>query len=727
MNSIVICEKSSQRRNILEAVGEKYGPVFAASGHLYALAEPEEYGDDFADWNSFKTLHPAVWKKTPTTHSDSNEQSRLDKLRREIAKALKNAKTVYIATDADREGEVIGREILDENGYQGRTFRVLFAQEDAETLREAFEKPIPIEEREAIYQAGLARERADFIWNLSLTRAATTSLVPKGSRGVIGIGRVKTPTHAIVTRRELQIKAFKPDSTFSIKVTIDTPQGPLALTVPKEAVFPSEDEAKAAAQKIADGKTLTLTVTKKAGRRAPPKPPSLSALQIIAGRWGWSADDTLATGQELYSTAKIMTYVRAAARFYPEAMISDVPAILAGLAQIPELAGTIPAEPAIRKGKGGFFSDAGLAGESHHALAPNIKKIAEIGVILSGLPDAQKRLFLEVARLFIQCVSPDEEFITHSFVGTASTEDAPPLTATGKVQTKAGWRGVNAGEEDEDSDDNTDSAAVFPESGTYTIVAAEPFKRASNPPPRYTQGTLIKAMLNAWRFIPDKERRDRLKEAKGIGTEATRANVITGLIEQGLLEDAKTLMPSQAGILLFTTLYEIDKRLIDPGTTADWENQIDEIARGNMSESAFVQAIADETGRLIEIIKRREPNVLFGKVEPPTAAMKKAVEAIARKGPKPPPGWKLSAEITRQFLDKHARPKAERPESGFRFPFVVPEGRENQAKEAGLKQDGAGWFADDMAIADRAKLPPYRFAQDREAETHVNLDIDLGL
>lgn len=713
MTSIVIAEKSSARKNIEAAVGDKFGKVYASSGHLYCLVEPDEYGGDLADWRSFATLVPPEWKKRPTTDDRPGEQARLDKLRAELTKALKGADTVYLATDNDLEGELLGREILDENNFKGRVFRIIFTDEDPKSLQKAFSNPVPIEERENIYQAAIARERADYIWNLSLTRAATSALIPQGSRGVIGIGRVRSPTHAIVCRRELQIKGFKEAKTYSVKVTLDTPAGPLALSVPKESVYQDEDAANKAAKAIMAAGEATLTVETKKGKKAPPRPPSLAALQILASRWGWAVDKTLEVGQEVYSTAKIMTYVRGAVRYYPESMIENVPKILQGLAaQIPELKG-IPSEPVIRTGKSGFFCDAALEGESHHALAPNVNTIDELKQRFDPLPEDQKRLYILMAQMFIQAVSPDEEFTAYSFKANLDIEDAPPLTATGRVQNEPGWKAVGSEQEDEDADD--DQAASYPPAGTYKIIAAEAFKRASSPPQRYTQGTLLESMIKAWRFVQDPNQRERLKASKGIGTEATRGGIIRGLIEQGLMVDNKTLSPSEAGLLLFATLHKIDPKLVDPGTTANWENEIDAISKGKASMSGFVDEVAKEATRLVQIMKNCPSSPLFGELVPPTPAMKKAVEAIAKKGPKPPAGWKLSAKLAGEYLDKHAKPKA----GGTRFPFIVPAGEEDKARQSGLKQDREGWFADTPQGADQAKAA--LFKMDDNAPVSVEL------
>ncbi|MDE2344196.1 MAG: DNA topoisomerase III [Betaproteobacteria bacterium] len=651
MNSIVICEKADQAANIRAAVGETYGRVLPASGHLYALAEPDSYGGDWTDWAGFHVYKPPVWKKVPTPGNDEQHQRRLDQARSAITSALKSASRVYIATDCDREGEVIGREILDENGYRGEVFRVLFNADDPASLREAFAAPVPIAKREAIYQAGLARERADYIWNFSLTRAVTSALIKKGKSGVIGIGRVKTPTLAIVARREFQISQWKPSESHVIRLTIDTDAGPVELTSSADQIFPNKASAEAAAKDL-PGKEITLAVETSRKKQGPPKPPDLTVLQTTASRWGWPADKTLAIGQALYSTHKIMTYVRASTRYYPEPAIANVPEMLASLGQLDAYRDLIPAKPVIRTGKAGIFCDEALAGESHYGLMPNVKTMGEIRTILLQLSPDEAQLFDLVCRLYLQTIMPD-----HEYEATKATADFSGLSYSKTLRRPLvpGWKAAKGGEADEGGKEEDEPELMKPlAGGVYRIIKAEPRPRQATAPRRYTQGSLISAMLNAWQFVKDEQLKARLKDAKGIGTVATRDDVIRGLIEQKQIkEDKSTLAPSGAGYQLFETLLLIDPRLADPGTTAEWEMRIDAIARGEMPLENFLQDIANETGRLVEKIKAQPPNDKFGEARPVTDAMAKAVEAVQKKtGKLAPPGWRADATLVNAYLDK---------------------------------------------------------------------------
>lgn len=657
MSSVVICEKSSQARNIEAAIGAQYGTVLPASGHLFALAEPDGYDPAWKRWDGVTVYRPKNWRKVPTEGRDAKDSKRVKQLRDAISSALRKATTVYIATDADREGEVIGREILQECGYTGKALRVRFSSEDAASIKAAFAAAVPVSEVEHIYQAGLARERADFIFNFSLTRAATTALVEPGARAVIGVGRVKTPTMGIVCRREHQITNFKTAKTYGVKVTVTTPKGPVVLKTGKDTVFASSVEAEAFAKTIPA--TLYLDAAAKDEKRKPPKPADLAELQARAGKWGWPADKTLDVGQALYGSHKIMTYVRASARYYPEAMIGDVPKILSELRTVPALQNVIPARPEIRAGKSGAFSDEGLKGESHHALAPNPNGIDGLAALVGRLPADDARLFELMAKLFVQTVSPDHEYRVHQ--ATAKAGDTE-LSASHNETLVTGWKAV-FGAEGEESDpaknepEGPTEALIGLASDSYPVSQAEAFERVSNPPQPYTHGTLIQAMVNAGQFVADPERRKRLKDAKGIGTAATRGEVIDGLFRQELLTTVKgKVRPTKAGMALFAVLYRVDPGIVDPGTTADWELQIDEIARGDRSLDSFLDAIEAEAGRLVALLAKEPPKAVFGKPNAPSEKMARAVKAVEKAtGTKAPAGWDANFSVAKAFLDAHPR------------------------------------------------------------------------
>ena len=208
-DQIVITEKSSQAKDVRAAVGSRYGAVLPAEGHLLDLCEPEDVNPAWKRWAAVLLRPEGLYGTKPAP--GGNKAAKLKAIR----EALRTAKRVWLATDCDREGQLIGQEILEHCGYRGEVLRVLFTAQDAQTIREAFGRARPNGEHARLYAAAVARRQADQIYNLSLTRTATVT-VGRGARGVIGVGRVKTPTLAIACKRELEIRDFVPGSYFEV-------------------------------------------------------------------------------------------------------------------------------------------------------------------------------------------------------------------------------------------------------------------------------------------------------------------------------------------------------------------------------------------------------------------------------------------------------------------------------------------------------------------------------
>lgn len=652
--SVVICEKPSQAENIRAAIGASHGEVLPAQGHLFTLADPETYKSEWKAWAGFHLLHPERFEKVPTKGEDAERTKQQDRKRDAIARALKGATRVVIATDCDREGQVIGTEIVETLGFRGEVMRAMFTSEDPATLTEAFAAIKPNDHYRPLYEAGLARERADQVYNLSLTRAATTALVPPGVRSIIGIGRVRTPTLGIVCIREIAIARFAPSTSYGVTATVRAGTAELALSHHSDSppvLDRTEGEAAVAA---AIGATGTLDVTTTRKRKAGPKPPDLSTLQEIAGRWGWTASKVMDVGQALYDRHKIISYLRAETRYLPEVLIPAAKEITAALATFGPWQAQAPATATIRTGKQGVFSDAGLGGESHHAIIPNAKTLATLPAVYDQLDADERRLFDVIARLFLQAMSVDYEY-DETAVALAIGETT--YAAKGTVPIVQGWRALRAtadGEDRAEKDEPNEIPAL--ETGiAATIVSAQLAEKTTRPPERFNEGSLVKAMKNAAQFIRDPVLKERLKDAKGIGTQATRDTVIAGLKDQGLLmTKAGKLYPTQAGMAVFTILHKAAPALVDPGTTAVWESRIDEILAGGISVDTFVAEVAAETRRLIDVLRQSPPTTAFGTAAP-TPKMIKAVEAISSKTKTaPPPSFRTDFAACKVFLDAHA-------------------------------------------------------------------------
>jgi hypothetical protein len=312
-NQIVITEKTSQAKDVRAAVGSRYGDILPAEGHLFDLLEPEDVVPAWKRWSPILLRPEGLYGTRPA--EGGNKATKLKAIR----EALRKVKRVWLATDCDREGQLIGQEILEHYEYRGQVMRVLFTAQDSQTIRDAFVRAKPNTEYASLYAAAVARRQADQIYNLSLTRTATV-ILGRGARGVIGVGRVKTPTLAIVCKRELEIRNFVPLAYFEVVATANVAGGQFQMRhAPQERIVRRE-----IAQDIvnaARGFEGALGVRVEDKRQGPPKLHDLPSLQkFCSSRFGWPAAKTLEVAQELYDGQgkKIITYPRAEVRYLPE-------------------------------------------------------------------------------------------------------------------------------------------------------------------------------------------------------------------------------------------------------------------------------------------------------------------------------------------------------------------------------------------------------------------------
>ena len=660
-DQIVITEKSSQAKDVRAAVGSRYGAVLPAEGHLLDLCEPEDANPVWKRWSTELLKPEGLYGTKPAT--GGNKAAKLKAIRA----ALRTAKRVWLATDCDREGQLIGQEILEHCGYRGEVMRVMFTAQDPKTIRDAFGRARPNAEHAPLYAAAVARRQADQIYNLSLTRTATVTL-GRGAQGVIGVGRVKTPTLAIACKRELEIRDFVSVRYFEVAAAAHAGDGAFRMRhAPKDRILKRHDaEAVAKAARDFAG-PLGVRVEDK--RQRPPRLHDLPSLQkLCSARFGWSASRTLEVAQELYDGAgkKILTYPRAEVRYLPESAIADVPKIVAGLrADKAYAAVPVPSQPVIRKGRNGGFHDKGLEGASHHAVIPNVNTIGDLGEIWPRLSGDEKKLFDAITRSYLASVMPD-----YRYRQTTATLDVRGFgfRAAGRQPIEAGWRDAFPDwRPAEEKGEEAQALPVLRDGETARLHDPEIEDKETRPLPRYKEGTLIEAMQNAWRFVEDKALRDRLKEAKGIGTPATRGEIIAGLKKQGFLTvREKNIVPSDRGLALFGVLESADPALVDPGVTAELECLLDDVVLGKQEMTVAIDAVCDAARRIIgklgegaaggaAVALGDASGGCSGKDRPPTAAMKRFAASIAkRKGIKPTAGYTKSAAVCRAFLELHA-------------------------------------------------------------------------
>src|SRR3712207_774752 len=527
-DDVVITEKTSQAKDVRAAVGARFGPVLPAEGHLLALLEPEEVVPAWKRWAPVLLRPDGLYGTKPAT--GGNKAPKL----KAIGDALKTAKRVWLATDCDREGQLIGQEILEHCRYRGEVRRVMFTAQDPRTIREAFAAAKPNGEYARLYGAAVARQQADQIYNLSLTRTATVTLGRGGggARAVVGVGRVKTPTLAIVCRRELEIRAFKPQTYFEVVATARVGSGRFEMRhAPKDKIL-ERGRAEAIAARAA-GFEGPLAVRVEEKRQAPPRLHDLPSLQKLCGsRFGWSAEKTLAVAQELYDGEgkKAITSPRAETRYLPESLAPDIPRIVAGLRagqtfrEVP-----VPDRPIVRRGKTGHFWDKGLEGASHHAVIPNANTVGDLPAIWPRLSADERRLFVMIARSYLAALMPDFRF-RHT---TALLDvGGAPFRAVGRQPIELGWKAAFGPEDEAEGEEGGQLLPPLRDGDAARLTGPKVEAKETKPPPRYSEGTPVEAMQNAWRFVEDAALRERLKEAKGIGTPATRAEIIKGRSEE---------------------------------------------------------------------------------------------------------------------------------------------------------------------------------------------------
>ena len=474
----------------------------------------------------------------------------------------------------------------------------------------------------------------------------------------------------------MEIREFVVQPYFEVVATATTEAGQFRMRhAPKERI--TDRTAAEAIAALADGATGPLSVQVEEKRQAPPRLHDLPSLQKLCGsRFGWSAAHTLEVAQELYDGQgkKVITYPRAETRYLPESLIGDVPHIVACL-KVGRSFGAIPVPdpPLIRRGASGCFNDKGLAGASHHAVIPNHNTVENLREVWPRLSMDERRLFDVIARSYLAAMMPDFRYRQTTALLDV---DGHAFHAAGRQPIEFGWRA--AFPDWQPAEEKGDAAQLLPalrDGETASLSAAMVEDKETRPPPRYNEGTLIDAMQNAWRFVTDEALRERLKEAKGIGTPATRAEIIRGLkAQEFLVAQGKTIVPTERGLVLYDVLRKADPALVDPGVTAQLERLLDDVLVGRTEMMSAIDAVCAQASRIIGRLTDQAASSAMPLVRqatdpssaarPPTPAMKSYVESLARsKSIKPPRGYATSGSICRTFLNEHA-PSKENSASG---------------------------------------------------------------
>lgn len=576
-------------------------------GHLCELKDPEQYTPYWKTW-SLSAL-PMIPERFGIRLKEGVEEQ-FGVIRELFGKAER----IINCGDAGQEGELIQRWVMQKASAQCPVERLWISSMTEEAIREGFAQLRPQEEYRGLYEAGLCRAIGDWLLGMNATRLYTLKFGDRSRRGAqpLSIGRVQTPTLALIVHRQQEIERFVPepywvlstvyrDTTFTARLDTgeEEDEGKTAereRTENKGATkrgFTDRAEAEAALRAIENTPFTVTAVTKKKGSEAPPRLFDLTALQVECNRkFGYGADLTLEIVQQLYE-AKYTTYPRVDTTFLPDDMYGKSKGILNGLSGLyGDLLTPLRGEK-LRKSKKVFDSSKVT---DHHAIIPT-------GVPPRALTDVQRRVYDLIARRFIAVFYPDCRFATTTVDGEAADV---PFRATGKVILDEGWRAVfrRDATKDENTPQRADEERTLPdftkgESGphTPTLTAKE-----TTPPKPFTEATLLRAMETAGRTVDNEELRDALKE-NGIGRPSTRAAIIQTLFRRGYIRRRnKSLEATPTGVELIGVIKE--ELLKSAELTGQWENKLRRIEHHDYSAQQFIAELKQMVCELVDTVLR---------------------------------------------------------------------------------------------------------------------------
>lgn len=574
---LCITEKPSVARDIAQIIGAnvRHDGFFEGNdycvtwtfGHLCTLKEPADYTPLWRRWSlsSLPMIPPRFGIKLIDQKSIKHQFEVIETL-------ISKASEVINCGDAGQEGELIQRWVMQKAKIDCSVKRLWISSLTDDAIREGFKNLKAQPEFDNLYYAGLSRAVGDWILGMNATRLYTLKYSEPGK--VLSVGRVQTPTLALVVKRQLEIDNFTPEDFWEIK------------TIYREATFnstagrfKSETDAQIAIENI---QNLPLTITdvqEKKGKESPPRLFDLTSLQVECNKlWGWTADESLRLIQSLYEK-KVTTYPRVDTTYLSDDIYPKVPDILKRMTPYASLtAGLL--QKKLPKSKRVFDSSKVT---DHHAIIPT-------GQLPNTLEGNERKMYHLIARRFISVFYPDCTFMTTTVLAKTGDYD---FKAAGKVIVDPGWREIYAG--DQNRKDN-DSESVLPhfEVGESGLHVPSIVKKITQPPKFYTEGTLLRAMETAGRTVDDEALREAMKE-NGIGRPSTRANIIETLFKRGYMaRNGKSIRATKAGIELISTIHE--ELLKSAKLTGIWENKLRRIERGEYSAKEFV----DELKTLIE-------------------------------------------------------------------------------------------------------------------------------
>jgi DNA topoisomerase-3 len=625
VKTLVIAEKPSVARDLADVLPGTFENhdsflesedtvITFAVGHLVELINPEDYDERFKKWRMADL--PIVPDEFRLRARDKKAEKQL----KVIHKLLKrdDVDRVVNACDAGREGELIFAYIYETSGVDKPVERLWISSMTKQAIRDGFEKLRPGEQLASLEAAARSRSEADWLVGMNATRAATI----RGRAwvgGVVSLGRVQTPTLALMVKREREIQAFVPEPYWLVHgrfaeaslATSTGGRGGFAAAPVRnsyEGLWFEGDEtrlkdAKRAEEivaKVSGADGIVESVERKEQSERAPLLYDLTSLQRDANRrFGFSARRTLQAAQSLYEDKKAITYPRTSSRWLSGDLVAQLKPTAATLEPIGDYAQAARYVLGLQQlPLGRVVNDSKV--DDHHAIIPT-----DVEHELDRFSPDERRVFDLVARRFLAVFHPPARYARTTIVTLVEEER---FRSRGKVTLEAGWRGVYGLESEEDKkarqdEDGEDESAELPqlEQGQKVRCAeAEVEAKETKPPPRYTEATLLSAMETAGKLVDDEELREAMKE-RGLGTPATRAETIETLIRREYIERAgKDLQPTPKGLQVITMLEE--HPLTSPELTGDWEKRLTDIEHGRDQRDAFIKDIAGFTQKTVEQI-----------------------------------------------------------------------------------------------------------------------------
>ncbi len=602
---LFIAEKPSLARAIADALPLPHkrtsqyiecgdGNVVAwCAGHILQTAPPEAYAPEYKRWAlEHLPIAPSTWKMEVTT----------PELLKTIKRLLKVATRVVHAGDPDREGQLLVDEVIEFLGYRGPVDRILINDLNRDAISRALQSLKPNASYKTLSHSALARQRADWLYGMNMTRLYTLLGRTSGNSGLLSVGRVQTPLLGLIVARDLAIESFKPAPYFAVNATFCTQKGATfhavwkgaasAAGVERDRPMLSERIAQEMRTRIEGRAGVVASVSRDRKTEAPPLPYSLADLQIDAGRrLGLSAQHVLDACQSLYETHRLTTYPRSDCSYLPAAHLADAPNVLATIsAHAPQL--QVLATKVDLSIRSKAWDDKKIT--AHHAIVPTVKR---------GTPDrlsaVESAVFDLISRRYLAQFFPSFEYLLTTIQIAIEGET---FGATGRQVLNVGWRAISDNKNREPKEGETILPEVE-EGDSVTVTNVVVTEKKTQPLRPFDDASLMQAMCNVAKFVTDAKAKKILTESDGIGTPATRASIIERLFARGYVTRVhKTIVSTVTGRELIKSLPAV---ATTPDMTATWEAGLSAIHQGSQTLDAFLARITSQLTELVAAGKRQ--------------------------------------------------------------------------------------------------------------------------